>query len=60
MTLTEPWLKHACRYRITKQDAGWIVLLPFPWRNVFPNDLKDAVRGATLQFLIDAQRDKNL
>ena len=48
------------RYPITKQGAGWIVLLPFAWLNFFTNDLKDAVRGATLQFLIDAQRDGNL
>ena len=48
------------RYPITKKGAGWIVLLPFAWLNFFTNDLKDAVRGATLQFLIDAQRDGNL
>jgi hypothetical protein len=48
------------RYPITKKGAGWIVLLPFAWVNFFTNDLKDAVRGATLQFLIDAQRDGNL
>ena len=48
------------RYPITKQGAGWIVLLPFAWLNFFTNDLKDAVRGTTLQFLIDAQRDGNL
>jgi hypothetical protein len=52
--------KQAYRYPITKQGAGWIVLLPFAWLNFFTNDLKDAVRGATLQFLIDAQRDGNL
>jgi hypothetical protein len=48
------------RYPITKKGAGWIVLLPFAWLNFFTNDLKDAVRGTTLQFLIDAQRDGNL
>jgi hypothetical protein len=53
-------LKQTYRYPITKQGAGWIVLLPFAWLNFFTNDLKDAVRGATLQFLIDAQRDGNL
>ncbi len=31
-----------------------------PGCNFFTNDLKDAVRGTTLQFLIDAQRDGNL
>jgi hypothetical protein len=51
---------HTYRYPITKKGAGWIVLLPFAWVNFFTNDLKDAVRGATLQFLIDAQRDGNL
>ncbi|MBK5281713.1 MAG: hypothetical protein JJE16_06460 [Nitrospiraceae bacterium] len=53
-------LTQTYRYPITKQGAGWIVLLPFAWLNFFTNDLKDAVRGATLQFLIDAQRDGNL
>ena len=53
-------LKAAYRYPITKQGGGWIVLLPFAWLNFFTNDLKDAVRGTTLQFLIDAQRDGNL
>ncbi len=48
------------RYPITKKGGGWIVLLPFAWLNFFTNDLKDAVRGATFQFLIDAQRDGNL
>ena len=48
------------RYPITKKGAVWIVLLPFAWVNFFTNDLKDAVRGTTLQFLIDAQRDGNL
>jgi len=52
--------KQAYRYPITKKGAGWIVLLPFAWLNFFTNDLKDAVRGATFQFLIDAQRDGNL
>jgi hypothetical protein len=53
-------LKQTYRYSITKNGAGWIVLLPFAWVNFFTNDLKDAVRGATLQFLIDADRDGNL
>ncbi len=48
------------RYPITKKGAGWIVLLPFAWLNFFTNDLKDAVRGTTLQFLIHAHRDGNL
>jgi hypothetical protein len=49
--------KSAYRYPITKQGAGWIVLLPFAWLNFLTNDLKDAVHGSTLQFLIDAHRD---
>ena len=53
-------LTQTYRYPITKQGAGWIVLLPFAWLNFFTNDLKDAVRGTALQFLIDAQRDGNL
>ena len=53
-------LKQTYRYSITKQGGGWIVLLPFAWLNFFTNDLKDAVRGTALQFLIDAQRDGNL
>jgi hypothetical protein len=53
-------LKSEYRYPITKKGAGWIVLLPFAWLNFFTNDLKDAVRGTTLQFLIDAHRDGNL
>jgi hypothetical protein len=53
-------LTQTYRYPITKKAAGWIVLLPFAWLNFFTNDLKDAVRGTTLQFLIDAQRDGNL
>jgi hypothetical protein len=52
------WQIH--RKPTAKKGAGWIVLLPFAWLNFFTNDLKDAVRGATLQFLIDAQRDGNL
>ena len=53
-------LTQTYRYPITKQGAGWIVLLPFAWLNFFTNDLKDAVRGTTLQFLIDAYHDGNL
>jgi hypothetical protein len=32
----------------------------FAWLNFFTNDLKDAVLGTTLLFLIDAQRNGNL
>ena len=53
-------LKQTYRYQITKQGAGWIVLLPFAWLNFFTNDLKDAVHGTTLQFLIDAEHDGHL
>ena len=45
------------RYPIYKKGVGWIGLLPFAWINYFTTDLADAVEGATLQFLIDAQRD---
>jgi len=45
------------RYPIYKKGAGWIGLLPFAWMNYFTTDLADAVEGATLQFLIEAQRD---
>jgi len=45
------------RYSIYKKGAGWIGLLPFAWINYFTTDLADAVEGATLQFLIDAQHD---
>ena len=45
------------RYPIYKKGAGWIGLLPFAWINYFTTDLADAVEGATLQFLIEAQRD---
>ena len=45
------------RYPIYKKGAGWFALLPFAWINYFTTDLADAVEGATLQFLIDAQRD---
>ena len=53
-------LKQTYRYPIIKKGAGWIVLLPFAWLNFFTNDLKDAVRGTTLQFLIHAHRDGSL
>ena len=53
-------LKQTYRYPITKLGAGWIVLLPFAWLNFFTNDLKDAVHGTTLQFLIDAEHDGQL
>jgi hypothetical protein len=51
--------QHTYQYRIYKKGAGGLLLLPFAWLNFFTNDLKDAVRGTTLQFLIDAQRDGN-
>jgi len=50
-------LLKAYRYPIYKKGAGWVGLLPFAWINYFTTDLADAVEGATLQFLIDAQRD---
>jgi hypothetical protein len=50
-------LLKAYRYPIRKKGAGWVGLLPFAWINYFTTDLADAVEGATLQFLIDAQRD---
>lgn len=53
-------LTQTYRYPFTKQGAGWIVLLPFAWLNFLTTDLKDAVRGTTFQFLIDAHRDGNL
>jgi hypothetical protein len=52
--------QHSYQYRIYKKGAGGLLLLPFAWLNFFTDDLKDALRGATLQFLIDAQRDGNL
>lgn len=53
-------LRHTYQYRIYKKGAGGLLLLPFAWLNFFTDDLKDALRGTTLQFLIDAQRDGNL
>ena len=50
-------LQKVYRYPIYKKGGGWIGLLPFAWINYFTTDLADAVEGATLQFLIDAQRD---
>jgi len=50
-------LLKAYRYSIRKKGAGWIGLLPFAWINYFTTDLAEAVEGATMQFLIDAQRD---
>jgi hypothetical protein len=50
-------LLKAYRYPIRKKGAGWIGLLPFAWINYFTTDLAEAVEGATMQFLIDAQRD---
>jgi hypothetical protein len=48
------------RYVIKKKGMGGILFLPFAWLNFLTNDLKDAVRGTTLQFLLDAQGDGNL
>jgi hypothetical protein len=53
-------LQHTYQYRIYKKGAGGLLLLPFAWLNFFTDDLKDALRGTTLQFLIDAQHDGNL
>jgi len=50
-------LLKAYRYPIRKKGAGWVGLLPFAWINYFTTDLAEAVEGATMQFLIDAQRD---
>jgi hypothetical protein len=52
--------QHTYQYRIYKKGAGGLLLLPFAWLNFFTDDLKDALRGTTLQFLIDAQRDGSL
>jgi hypothetical protein len=52
--------QHTYQYRIYKKGAGGLLLLPFAWMNFFTDDLKDALRGTTLQFLIDAQRDGKL
>ena len=52
--------QHTYQYRIYKKGAGGLLLLPLAWLNFFTDDLKDALRGTTLQFLIDAQRDGNL
>ena len=52
--------QHTYQYRIYKKGAGGLLLLPFAWLNFFTDDLKDALRGTTLQFLIDAQRDGKL
>jgi hypothetical protein len=51
--------QHTYPYRIYKKGAGGLLLLPFAWLNFFTDDLKDALRATTLQFLIDAQRDGN-
>jgi hypothetical protein len=45
------------RYTIKKKGVGGILFLPFAWLNFFTDDLKDALHGTTLQFLIDAHRD---
>lgn len=47
-------------YTIKKKGAGGLLLLPLAWLNLFTDDLKDALRATTLQFLIDAHRDGNL
>ena len=52
--------QHTYQYRIYKKGAGGLLLLPFAWLNFFTDDLKDALRATTLQFLIDAQREGNL
>jgi len=52
--------QHTYQYRIYKKGAGGLLLLPFAWLNFFTDDLKDALRATTLQFLIDALRDGNL
>ena len=52
--------QHTYQYRIYKKGAGGLLLLPFAWLNFFTDDLKDALRATTLQFLIDAQHDGNL
>lgn len=50
----------AYQYTIKKKGWGGIFLLPLAWLNYFTDDLKDALRATTLQFLIDAHRDGNL
>lgn len=52
--------QHTYQYRIYKKGAGGLLWLPFAWLNFFTDDLKDALRGTTLQFLVDAQRDGHL
>jgi hypothetical protein len=52
--------QHTYQYRIYKKGAGGLLLLPFAWLNFFTDDLKDALRATTLQFLIDAHHDGNL
>ncbi len=47
-------------YEIKKKGVGGILILPFAWVNFFTDDLKEALRKTTLQFLIDAQHDENL
>lgn len=53
---------HYAEYEYTIKKKGWggILLLPLAWLNFFTDDLKDALRATTLQFLIDAHRDGNL
>lgn len=56
----EGTLHAAYEYTIKKKGWGGILLLPLAWLNFFTDDLKDALRATTLQFLIDAHRDGNL
>jgi hypothetical protein len=50
----------AYEYTIKKKGWGGLLLLPLAWVNYVTDDLEDALRATTLQFLIDAQRDGNL
>jgi hypothetical protein len=51
--------QHTYQYRIYKKGVGGLLLLPFAWLNFLTDDLTDALRATTFQFLIDAQRDGN-
>lgn len=57
---SSPFRYAAYEYTIKKKGWGGILLLPLAWLNFFTDDLKDALRATTLQFLIDANRDGNL
>ena len=52
--------QHVYQYRIYKKGEGGILLLPFAWLNFFTDNLKDALRATTLQFLIDARHHEKL